>query len=91
MKSLKIITGNKGSIGWPWAERYVAHAFRKLGHKVTESGDLYRGGFDLGFVVDHQRFTVRQWRDYPVGYFGSDCTVYRGKYRKIAKHFDVFF
>jgi len=36
-------------------------------------------------------FKRRQWRDYPVGFWGVDSTGYRSQYRKIAKHFDVFF
>lgn len=92
MKRLKIITGRKNRSGSPyWTDWYVARAFRKLGHVVDETGDLGKRGFNLGFVVIQQSFTRRQWRGYPVGFWGIDCRSFFKQYRKIAARYDVMF
>jgi len=73
---MKIVTGVNWHGSPYWVNQYIAPAFKELGHDVYETGELNKSGFDLGFVVQNQRWVSPKKGNYPLGYLCSDCVYY---------------
>lgn len=88
-RELKIITGVRENPYWP--DWYIASAFRKLGHTVTETDHPWGEGYDFGFAVIKMLIPSMRRCGYPLGFWGVDCAAYMKRYKRMAKEFDVFF
>lgn len=93
MRQLRILTGGRGDPNLPYLHYYYpVKAFRKLGHRVDETG-VYRAGYDFAFMQDNTRRTPRpSSAKYPVGHWATDCEhLWRKHKAGVCMRADVVF